>query len=109
MTTETRKPIWVSQDGRKFFSPKDFDDNHLINMIPFLAKGIKALSQVKEMVDDDVKVLMQTSIDCRLDLSTLLLEEIRCRGLEELFRSPQIEDWEQEFYNSFSYYNKPWN
>lgn len=101
------KPIWISKDGRKFYYPHDFNDNHLLCMIPFLAKGVKALDQIKERVNEDTRVLVQKSIDYRLDLTALLLEEIRRRALEELSKTPQIEDWEQDLYINLSYYDRP--
>lgn len=102
------KPIWISKEGRKFYSPKDFDDSHLSNMIPFLARGIKALDQIKERLGDDGRVLIQRSIDHRLNLTETLLEEIRLRGLEEPLKASTTENWEQDYYKSLSYYTRPW-
>jgi len=81
--TTSQKPIWVSQDGRKFYSPKEFEDDHLMNMIPFLSRGIFNMSAATctDHLDEDERELMKEFIDNRVVLAGKLLDEAKRRGL----------------------------
>ena len=35
------KPIWIDNSGKEYWHEKDFDDNHLINIIGFLERKVK--------------------------------------------------------------------
>ncbi len=77
-----KTPIWVTKDGRLFYSPKEFDDDHLMNMIPFVARDIFNMSvYITSLHDEDEQVLVQQWVDKRLSLSGDLLDEAKRRGL----------------------------
>lgn len=81
MTVTEKKPIWVTKNGRKMYSPKDFDDGHLLNMIPFLLRGVLELNFFLKQVDEDTSFLLKKQIDYRIELAILLMDEAGRRGL----------------------------
>ncbi len=77
-----KNPIWVAKDGREFYSLEDFDNDHLMNMIPFVARDIFNMSvYITSLHDEDERALQQRWIDKRLSLSGDLLDEAKRRGL----------------------------
>lgn len=78
-----KKPIWISQNGRKFYKPEEFDDDHLMNMITFLSRGIFNMSAtlVVDRFDEDEQQLFQGVIENRVSLAGTLLDEAKKRGL----------------------------
>ena len=83
MFQSLKKPIWVAQDGRKFYKPEDFDDGHLMNMIPFLSRGIFNMSvyECTDRFEPDEQQLYREFIDSRVTLAGKLLDEAKRRGL----------------------------
>ncbi len=78
----TKNPIWTAKDGREFFSPEEFDDEHLQNMIPFLARDIFNINvNILHIFDDDERAILQQILDKRISLAESLLHETRRRGL----------------------------
>ncbi len=83
MFQSLKKPIWVARNGRKFYKPEDFADDHLMAMIPFLSRGIFNMSAASytDHFEDDERELMKEFIDNRVVLAGKLLDEAKRRGL----------------------------
>ncbi len=84
MFQSLKKPTWVAQDGRKFYKPEDFEDDHLLNMIPFLSRGIFNMSAASctDHFEDDERELLKEFIGNRVVLAGSLLDEAKRRGLK---------------------------
>lgn len=82
MFSTKNNPIWIAKDGREFFSPEEFDDSHLQNMITFLARDIFNINvNILHIFDDDERAMLQQILDKRIYLTESLLHEAQRRGL----------------------------
>lgn len=77
-----KNPIWTAKDGREFFKPEEFEDSHLQNMIPFLARDIFNINvNILHIFDDDERSILQQLLDKRISLAGSLLHEAQRREL----------------------------
>ena len=82
------KVLWTSLDGRQFHSVREFDDNHLRNMIPYLTKVIAVQSMHSLFrIGSDIRMCEESELDYIEDMSSvqaLIDDDCRTKSLKKL-------------------------
>ncbi len=76
-----KKPFWMSKDGQVFEIVEDIEDEHLLNLITFLAARAHGLDQLMKTLDDDLRETMKGNAEIIREKTRACIEEAAKRKL----------------------------
>ncbi len=76
-----KKPFWTSRDGEVFETVQDIEDNHLMNLIPFMSSRAHGLDMLMKTLDEDQKQSIKKNAEILREKARACIEEASRRKL----------------------------
>ncbi len=76
-----KKPFWMSKDGQVFETVEEIEDEHLLNLITFLAARAHGLDQLIKTLDDDLSQAIKGNAEIIRQKTRVCIEEAAKRKL----------------------------